>query len=54
MRSDADFMGLVGACVAAGKMPPPGWTPPPGESRTVSLSNVKRYGQSTSHKIPAR
>lgn len=37
----------VGACAAAGKMPPPGWTPPNKNARTVSVSNVKRFGQST-------
>lgn len=51
---EADLMGVVGACAAAGKMPPPGWTPRNEEARTGSVSNVKRYGQSTSQEFPAR
>ena len=36
----------VGACAAAGKMPPPGWTKPNEAARKVDVSDVKRYGQS--------
>lgn len=40
-----EAMASLGACAAAGKMPPPGWTPPNEDARTVSVSDVKRFGQ---------
>lgn len=39
---------IVGACAAAGKLPPPGWAAPDESVPTVSLSNVKRSGDSKS------
>lgn len=36
----------VGACAAAGKLPPPGWTKPDESGKGVSVSNVSRFGES--------
>jgi hypothetical protein len=37
----------VGACGAAGKMPPHGWTKPDESGKGISLSDVSRFGEST-------
>lgn len=46
----AEFWGVltseVGACAAAGKMPPPGWTKPDESGKGISLSDVSRFGES--------
>lgn len=39
-------MQLVGACAAAGKLPPPGWTVPDENVKGVSVSDVSRFGES--------
>jgi hypothetical protein len=41
------LMGEVGACAAAGKFPPPGWTNPDESGKAVSVSDVSRFGEST-------
>lgn len=38
---------VVGACAAAGKLPPPGWTAPDESAQVVSLKKVTRHGDST-------
>jgi hypothetical protein len=36
----------VGACAAAGKLPPPGWTKPDENGKGISVSDVARFGES--------
>jgi len=36
----------VGACAAAGEMPPPGWTNPDESTKGASVSDVSRFGES--------
>ena len=36
----------VGACIAAGKYPPPGWTKQDESGKGVSVSDVSRFGES--------
>jgi hypothetical protein len=36
----------VGACAAAGKIPPPGWTKADESGKGVSVSDVSRFGES--------
>ncbi|KAG0649422.1 hypothetical protein D0Z07_4488 [Hyphodiscus hymeniophilus] len=40
-----EALASLGACAAAGKMPPPGWTPPDEAARKITVSDVKRFGQ---------
>jgi hypothetical protein len=39
-------MNEVGACAAAGKLPPPRWTKPDESGKGVSVSDVSRFGES--------
>jgi len=36
----------VGACAAAGNLPPLGWTKPDESGKGVSVSDVSRFGES--------
>ena len=36
----------VGACAAAGKLPPPGWTKPDESGKGRSVSDVSSFGES--------
>lgn len=36
----------MGACAAAGKLPPPGWSTQDGNVKTVTVSDVTRFGDS--------
>jgi hypothetical protein len=36
----------VGACAAAGKLPPPGWTKSDESGKGVSVSDISRFGES--------
>ncbi|KAN0096639.1 hypothetical protein V8E51_015444 [Hyaloscypha variabilis] len=40
-----EAMASLGACAAAGKYPPPGWTKPDESGKGVSVSNVSRFGE---------
>ncbi|TVY26586.1 hypothetical protein LHYA1_G004532 [Lachnellula hyalina] len=42
---------LVGACAAAHKIPPPGWTPRDKNARKMDISDVSVMGKSTFHSL---
>jgi hypothetical protein len=42
----------VGACAAAGKLPPPGWTVPDENAKSISVSDVSRFGESLLSSCP--
>ncbi|KAH6662782.1 hypothetical protein B0J14DRAFT_610177 [Halenospora varia] len=48
-----EALASLAACAAAKKLPPPGWTLPDKNARTVTLSDVTRYGENlgTIHRI---